>query len=64
MGSAQEVSCKPIGIYIIDGKPCVGEGSGYEFRWIPIEERYASNSMFEVLGWQEAIVPDFNSDDY
>lgn len=64
MGCGQEVSCQAVKIYMIEGKPCVGKGNGYKFRWIPIEEKYAGNSMFEVLGWQVCPEPYFNPDDY
>jgi len=65
MGYAQEVSCKPVQVYMIEGIPCVGKGkkSG-KFSWVATTEKYKDNSGFMVLGWQYLPEPDFNPNDY
>lgn len=66
MGYAQEISCNPIHVNMIKGKPCVlkEKKSGIGHKWVSIKKEYANDSGHEVLGWQENPEPYFNPNDY
>ena len=64
MGYAQSITCHPIYITIVKGKPCILKEKKNKpgHKWVSVET--LDNSACNILGWQEDPEPYFNPDDY